>query len=364
MDIEACTLHIKDPRNEKNRVYSLDSLLFLVFSSVLSGYDSVDSIVEFGQLKLGWLQKYVHLPRVPSRETLRFLIACLKAEELIRGFEAFISLNNCRQNDIISIDGKSMRGTATNGAEALHVLSAWSKRSGITLCALASSGKKNEIKTVPKLLDNLQLKGATVSTDAMNCQRDIAAKIIAGGGDYVLPLKANQNALFEEVKAYEHKVNREQFEGCPHEVFEEVDKGHGRVEVRTYTHILLNDWVSKKSHWAGARSIVKVDRTRDTKGQKQQESSWYLSSLDINARHAAEAIRGHWEVENNLHWRLDVIFKEDAYRSNNCGLNMGIIKRFCMNLLTLNDTSKRRMKHKVMASAIDDDYRAKILLNG
>ena len=100
MDIEACTLHIKDPRNEKNRVYSLDSLLFLVFSSVLSGYDSVDSIVEFGQLKLGWLQKYVHLPRVPSRETLRFLIACLKAEELIRGFEAFI-LKKSVENGII-----------------------------------------------------------------------------------------------------------------------------------------------------------------------------------------------------------------------------------------------------------------------
>jgi len=321
-------------------------------------------MIEFGQIKLDWLQKYVHLPRIPSRETLRFLIACIKAEELIRGFEAFISSSDNTEGDIISVDGKSMRGTGTNNAEALHILSAWSKKSGITLCALASSGKKNEIKTVPKLLDKIQFKGATISTDAMNCQRDIAAKIIAGGGDYVLQLKANQSALFEEVKAYEHKVNREQFKGYSYEVFEEIDKGHGRVEIRTYTHILLNDWVSKKSNWEGARSIVKVDRTRDIKGQVQQERSWYLSSLDVNAYHVAEAIRGHWEVENNLHWRLDVIFKEDAYSSNNCALNMAMIKRFCMNLLTRNDTSKRRMKHKIMASAIDDDYRAKILLSG
>ena len=147
-------------------------------------------------------------------------------------------------------------------------------------------------------------------------------------------------------------------------MFEEIDKGHGRVETRTYTHILLDDWVSNKSNWEGARSIIKVDRTRDIKGQIQQETSWYLSSLEINAHHVAEAIRGHWQVENNLHWRLDVIFKEDAYSSNSCALTMAIIKRFCMNLLSRNDASKRRMKHKVMVSAIDDDYRAKILLSG
>ena len=113
------------------------------------------------------------------------------------------------------------------------------------------------------------------------------------------------------------------------------------MEVRRYTHILLNDWISKQSNWVGAQSIVKVDRTREFKGKKEQESSWYLSSLGINARHAAEAIRGHWEVENNLHWRLDVIFKEDAYSSNNRDFNMAIIKRFCMNLLTLNDPKFR-----------------------
>ena len=180
MNIKACTLHIEDPRGEKNRVYPLEGLLFLVFSSVLSGYDSVDSMIEFGRVKLDWLQKYVNLPRIPSRETLRFLIACIKAEELIQGFEAFISSRDSVQGDIISVDGKSMRGTGTSSGEALHILSAWSKKSGITLCALASSGKKNEIKTVPKLLDKIQFKGATISTDAMNCQRDIAAKIIAG----------------------------------------------------------------------------------------------------------------------------------------------------------------------------------------
>lgn len=361
MNLSACTSVTRDPRNKKNRLYPLDGLLLLIFSSVVSGYDSIDSMVEFGNTKLKWLNQYVKMPQIPCKETLRFLIASLKSEELIQGFQAFVSSNSAR-GDIISIDGKTMKGTQSSTEEALHILSAWSKNSGISLCALASSGKRNEIKTIPKLLDKIEIKGATISTDAMGCQRDIADKIIAGGGNYILQLKANQKTLFEEVKAFEHKAHREKYQNDEYAIFEEIDKGHGRLETRTYTHILLTDWVNKLSDWQGVRSVIKVDRTRDTKGKYQEETSWYLSSLELNVRHAAEVIRGHWQVENNLHWRLDVIFKDDSYTSNHCALNMAVIKRFCMNLLTKNDTSKRRMKHKVMVAAIDDDYRAKILL--
>ena len=365
MDIESCTIHITDPRNPKNQKHSLSSLLLITFSSVISGYDTPDSMVEFAKLKIDWLRQYVDIENVPCAETLRYFIACVKPNELIKGFEAFInSPELASENDIIAIDGKTMRGTRHGAFDALHMVSAWSKEQGITLAALESEGKSNEIKTIPKLLDLLDIKDATITTDAMGCQRDIAAKIHQGNADYVLQIKNNQKNLLQEIQAYHHKLERDGYEDIHHEMFEEIDKGHGRLEVRTYQHIELNDWVTGKEAWCGARSAVRVERSRTTQKGTSQEVAWYLSSLKVNAKYAAKAVRGHWEVENKLHWRLDVIFKEDACRSQSGALTMGVLKRFCMNLLTTKDTSKRRMKHKVMAAAIDDDYRSRMLFAG
>lgn len=363
MNVEACTKRITDPRKPKNRYYRLDSLIFLIFSAVISGYDTTESIVEFGRLKLNWLQKHVDLPRIPCRETLRFLLASLKADELIKGFEAFVAEHYTPSGDCISIDGKTMRGTGKNGVDALHVVSAWSGTAGLTLCALASEGKKNEIKTVPKVLDKINIEGAVVSLDAMGCQREISSRVIAGGGDYMLQIKGNQSALLEEVKAYEHRLIRENFKDCHHDTFEEFNKEHGRLESRKYTHFELSDWVSNKSKWEGAETIVRVERTREISGKSTTETSWYLSSLSVDAKKAAKSIRSHWSCENQLHWRLDVIFQEDKYSSNNCAFSMATIKRFCMNLIKSNDISRRYLKHKVMACAIDDDYRSQILLS-
>lgn len=362
LDIESCTLHITDPRHSKNQKYPFSSLMLIVFSSVISGYDTPDAMVEFAKLKQGWLQKYVTLETIPCIETLRYFIACIHPDQLIKGFQAFV--DSAVEGDIISIDGKTMRGTRNQAFEALHVVSAWSKAQGITLAALESKGKSNEIKTVPDLLELIDVKGATVTTDAMSCQRDIAAKIQAKGGDYVLQLKNNQANLLKEVEAYHHKLERDGYLDIKHEQFEEIDKGHGRVETRICHHIELNDWVSGRELWAGAQSIIRMERSRFTSKGETTEVAWYLSSLEIGAKHAATAVRGHWECENKLHWRLDVIFKEDECRLRTGALQMAILKRFCMNLLTMKDTSKRRMKHKVMAAAIDDEYREKMLFTG
>ncbi|MEJ2045376.1 MAG: ISAs1 family transposase [Reinekea sp.] len=172
-----------DPRDQKNQHYSLESLLLIIFASTISGYDPLDGTVEFAQLKLNWLNKYVDLKRVPCAETLRYFLACLSVDELIRGYQAFIQSDPTK--DVIAIDGKTMRGTARNGRDALYVLSAWSADQGISLGALASEGKSNEIKTIPKLLDTINIQGA------MGCQRSIAAKIRERQGDYALQVKAN-----------------------------------------------------------------------------------------------------------------------------------------------------------------------------
>lgn len=339
--------------------------MLIIFSSVVSGYDTPDSMVEFTKLKLDWLRQFVELKTVPCAETLRFLIACIRPDELIKGFQAFVDSSPAAvEGDIIALDGKTMRGTRNSTFDAIHVVSAWSRSQGITLAALESKGKSNEIKTVPELLDLIEIKGATVTTDAMSCQRAIAAKVRERQGDYVLQLKNNQANLLKEIQAYYHKLEREGYPATRHERFEEIDKGHGRLETRIYHHLELSDWVSGIDAWPGARSIIRVERNRRKVTGDSSEVAWYLSSLEIDAQHAATAVRGHWEVENKLHWRLDVIFKEDACRLQSGALTMAVLKRFCMNLLTIKDPSKRRLKHKVMAAAIDDQYRANILFAG
>ena len=282
---------------------------------------------------------------------------------LAGSFGVFIEDNDlASQGDSIAIDGKTMRGTKKGGGDAIHAISAWSNQHGITLAMLESEGKKNEIKTIPKVIDCLEPKGAIITTDAMGCQKEIAAKIVEKEGDYALQLKGNQGKLFEEVKAYHHVLERTEFDGVQYENFEEIDKGHGRLEVRKYTQFEITDWVSEAENWKSLNSIIKADRSRIIDGETRNETSWYISSLAINAERAAKAVRGHWGVENSLHWRLDVIFNDDecSLHSGSGAINMAIIKRICMNLLSKDDTVKR-LKHKVMAAAIDDSFREKVL---
>ena len=296
MNISSCTAHITDSRQAKNQKYSLESLVLIVFSSVISGDDSPNSMLEFAQLKKTWLQKYVELHTIPCAETLRFFIACLEPSELIKGFQAFV--HGATDDDFISIDGKTMRGTRNSIFEAIHVVSAWSSKHAITLAALESIDQSNEIKTIPKLLDIIDIKGATMTTDAMGCQRVIAQKIIDKKGDYALQVKGNQRTLNAEIQAFYHKNRREEFNAVKHEYFEEVTKGHGRIEQRIYHHVALTDWVKSTLKWAGAKTVIRVERKRITKEKESSEISWYLSSLDVDAKHAGHAVRRHWEVEN------------------------------------------------------------------
>jgi len=271
-----------------------------------------------------------------------------------------------RTGDSIAIDGKTMRGTARKGLSAVHMISAWSSRHGITLSAIESKGKKNEIETIPDVIDSLCVENATITIDAMGCQTEVAKKIIESKNDYVLQLKNNQKSLLEEVKAYHHKIEREKYIGVSWDVFEEIDKGHGRIEVRKYTQFEIGDWVECKTRWQKLVSAVKVDRIRIISNQETSETTWYISSLDVDAAACAKSIRSHWQTENPLHWRLDVVFHDDKYNlySANGAKNMAIIKRFCMNLLDqqeLNVGRKPTLKSKIMAAAIDDTFREKAL---
>ncbi len=356
---------INDPRNGKSQRYSLFELVLIVFSSVISGYDTPDQMREFASIKIDWLRKFAPYKfGTPCTETLRYLLCAINPSELVQCFQLFVSQIDKEQSkpDTISLDGKTMRGTGKTTEDALHMISAWSHNHGITLAALESKGKKNEIETLPQVVSMLGVENAIVTTDSMGCQKKVCASIIDSNNDYLLQIKDNQKCLLEEIKAYFHKIQREKFDGSHYQEFETVDKGHGRLEVRRYTHFELTDWIDKKSDWKSLCSAIMVERTREIQGVSNTETSWYISSLAVNAEIASRSIRAHWGVENNLHWWLDVIFKDD-----NCGLhsaagplNLSVIKRFCMNLLR-KDTSIKTMKNRVMACAIDDSFRERVL---
>jgi len=367
MIINQCTDGISDPRSTTNQIYSLEALILIVFSSVISGYDAVEEMVNFAELKLDWLKKWVDLKRAPSAETLRYFICAISPNQLTQCFSKFVELNNLKsERDCIPIDGKSMRSTDQANFDAIHVISAWSTEHGITLAALESKGKKNEIKTIPDVIEMVAVKNAIFSTDAMGCQKQIAEKAIESGNDYMLQIKDNQTNLLKEIQAYHHKLERDGYEPGSYDIHREVDKGHGRIEEREYLQFELTKWIDDFENWKGLKSAVMTRRKRIISGKETEEISWYISSLSIDALLAAKSIRSHWQVENPLHWRLDVIFREDQYSlySGNGAINMAIIKRFCMNLLKEAGPGTKRsrtFKSRILCSAVDDSYREKAL---
>lgn len=354
---------LEDPRSTKNRRYSTESLLLIIFSSVVSGYHTVDDMLAFADAQIEWLRKYVDLHRVPSYETLRFFLCCVKPDVLVSLFQDFISSQDLNHNrDVIAIDGKTMRGTANSKSSALHILSAWSTEHGLTLGMMESAGKKNEIKTIPDLVKSLNVKNAILTTDAMGCQKTIVKAIRESKNDYVLQVKGNQKTLLEDIKEmYEYGINSETFHLEKSE-FEQTEKGHGRIEQRKYTQFELNhDLISSLNEWQDLKTAIRVERTRIINGAETSQISWYISSLPLGAEQAAKAVRSHWGVENNLHWSLDVILREDDYRlySGFGPLNMAILKRFAKNLLE--KLPGKTLKRRIIGCALNDSIREQAL---
>ena len=267
------------------------------------------------------------------------------------------------KDDVISIDGKTIRGSGSQDSKrAIHVINTCPNEHGITLAALELRGKKNEIKTIPQVIDMLDVKGATMTTDAMGCQKEIAKKIVGSGNNYVLRLKKNQKNLLEQVKAYHHMLLKTKFKGIIYSECETIKKSHGRIQVRRYTHFELSDWVEGLDDWSKLTTGIHVERNRDIKDEIQKDEAWCVSSLSPDAETAEKAVRLHWGAENKLHWRLDVVFGDDKCQmlSGFGPPNMSVIKRFCMNMLE-KDKEKRPTKRKIMRAAITDEYREQML---
>lgn len=355
---------MKDPRrtNKGHHLYPLDEILFLCISGVISGMDDWTSITMFGRLKLSWLRQYLPYRRgIPSHDVLGKVFAVLDPVQFGECFRNWVnSMAEFTGGEVVAIDGKTICGSEDKvlGKSALHVVSAYASGNRLCLGQEVVAEKSNEITAIPSLLKLLTVKDCIITIDAMGCQKAIAGKIIEKEADYVLMVKDNQQELREQVE----KV----FSMNPKvEADITIDAGHGRIEQRTCQAIDNLTFLDDREDWPGLKSIAKVISKRIDKrsGKESTEIRYYISSLAAKPKIIGHAIRSHWAIENNLHWTLDMVFKEDSSlkKKGNSAINYNIIAKMALNIIERETESKSSKPQKRKRAALDDEFRSKLI---
>jgi len=349
---------VPDPRVDRSKDHDLVDLLVIALCTILVGGDSFSDMEEFAEVRLAWLKTFLRLRNgAPSHDTFNRVFQALDGRQLADRLSRWTqSVRTVLGGEVVALDGKTVRRALNRGEDFRVIVSAWATESGLLLGQRKVRNKSNEITVVPELLQALELAGCIVTADAMHCQKNIAKEIMEADADYVLALKGNQGTAFAEVKTFlDDALNRVQ----THLVFlETVDKGHGRLETRRYWQTEKIDWYADRGQWEGLRSVGMVESVREINGQRTVERRYYLSSLPADIQRFAKAVRGHWAIENQLHWVLDVVFGEDQSRARTqqAAENLAAMRRLAVNLLRKDIRSKRSIKGKLMRAAIDPDY--------
>lgn len=328
---------LRDPRVERTKRHALMDIVVIAILAVIAGADGWDDIELFGDARCAWLKTFLKLQSgVPCADTFRRVFAALDPEQFQRCLLAWMSeLADGLCGKLVAIDGKTARGSFGDGHGPLHLVSAWVAENSLVLAQIAVEDKSNEIVAIPRLVELLDLRGATVTIDAMGCQKAIAAAIVDKGADYVLALKDNHPTLHAEVAEFFADAEKSSWRDTPHSSDETADGGHGRVEVRRVWVSDAIDWLDPKGAWKGLRSIVMVERERTASGQTSSERAYYLTSRAANAASLGDIVRRHWSIENSLHWTLDVTFNEDRsrIRSKNGVQNFAALRKLALALL-------------------------------
>lgn len=267
--------------------------------------------------------------------------------------------------EFIALDGKTLRRSHDRKKQQhpLHLVSAWARKNQLVLGQIKTEGKSNEIQAMKTLLELIDIQKCVVTIDAMGCQKAIAKQIKEGGGDYILALKANQGALYERVKKLFNLAKELNYESMVFSKEETVDGDHGRIEVREYTVLPLMYGFQFKKYWQGLQSFIKVSTLREKNGKAGLENRYYISSLKPQAKQLSEGIRGHWSIENSLHWCLDVAFNEDQsrIRKGHAPENIATLRRFVLALLKAETTFKGGLRRKQLKALMDRDYLTLVL---
>jgi predicted transposase YbfD/YdcC len=371
---------IEDPRVARTRYHSLTDVLVIALLSSMAEGTGWEDMALYGSAHEQWLRQFLSLPNgIPGKDTFRRVISRIDPDALCAWMTQWMqTLADTAPGRLIPIDGKVLRHSFdhANQKSALHLVSAWAKDNQLTLGQVAVDEKSNEITAIPKLLEMIDIAGAVVSIDAMGCQTAIAEQIVEGKGDYVLAVKDNQPTLAQNCRetfsAY-HEDPESYPEATMH-VEQEEKKAHGRQEERTCIVIPLPEESAIKGQWKGAKALVQAMTFRDLgNGKRTDEVRYYVTSLTLCATMLAAYIRGHWSIENSLHWVMDVTFREDESRihKDHGAANVGCLRRMAAGILRQENRrqlakrgeSKRKlsMRQKRLLAAWDKDYMLEVL---
>lgn len=357
---------LDDPRRDRLKKYPVEEIFFLALIGVICGASSWRMISLIGEARLALLRNYFPYKNgIPSHQTIGRVFSLIKPGAFETTFGQFMQrIQGSTQGDIVAIDGKTVRGSGHNGSRPLHLLNVWAVKNGLTLAQRAVDEKTNEITVIPKVLADLNIQGAIVTVDALNCQKSIAEAVLVGGGDYVMTVKRNHPALFNRIDDHFHKSELSQ---SIHGFFETNEKAHGRIERRyCYSVNASKLGVEMTTEWPGIRSFGILVSEVQRKGKISSEVRYVISSLNSNAQRLAETARAHWNIENNLHWVLDVTFDEDAstIRKDHAPRNFATIRKLAHNLMNLHTTDKTTLPKKRVKALMSPDYLADILSCG
>jgi predicted transposase YbfD/YdcC len=352
---------LPDPRVERTRCHRLDDILVITLCAVICGADGFEEIERFAKARYEWLKRFLALPNgIPSHDTFNRVLAALDRRKFAECFGRWMA-DLCDQTGLraVAVDGKSCRAAADNTfSGCLHLVSAWAVENNLILGQVAVEDGSNEIAAIPELLQMLDLKGALVTIDAAGCQTEIVAQIRVQKGDYLVAVKGNQPALQQAVHAAFDRAGETSFSQC--RMLASVEEGHGRHEERYVTVIQNPEGLPKE--WPDVGAVVMVGREREVNGKNTSTTHYYITSLRVSAQRLAGYVRGHWGVENGLHWCLDVSFGEDANRTRdrNAGANLGVVRRVAASLLK-QDKGKGSIKAKRFGAALDEKYLERVL---
>ena len=360
--------NLNDPRVERTRKHPLINIVFIAVCGVLSGADSFAAIQEFGLDRRTWFARFLDLTNgVPSDDTFARVLARLDPGAFERCLLSWIqAVQEVTDHRLIAIDGKTLRGSydRRDGKAAIHMVSAWASENKLSLGQVVVDEKSNEITAIPELLRLLDVSGALVTIDAMGCQKEIADLIREGKGDYVLAVKQNQPTLYEQVEeAVGAGLEQDASDLDEHQT---VEVGHGRQETRTYVVFPAPETVDPDGAWRDLSAVgMAITESTDAQGRCRLEVRYYILSVLLSAARFAGAVRGHWSIENNLHWQLDVSFREDQcrVRTDNAPANLSVIRRFALGLLKRETSCRRGIETKRLKCAASDEYREKALFN-
>jgi predicted transposase YbfD/YdcC len=359
--------NLTDPRMERTKRHSLLDIIVLAVCATLGNADGWADIERFARAKIDFFRSFLDLPSgIPSHDTFGRVFARLEPAALMACIQQWLdALGAAVAGEVVAIDGKTLRGSFDRaaGQNPLHLVSAWACDARLTLGQVAVDAKSNEITAIPVLLELLDLKDCLVTIDAMGCQKAIAAAIRAREADYVLAVKDNQPDLHQTVHEAFMVHAEEDFSDPSLKRIKTVERSHGRQETREYFLAEAPHTLVRSGQWKDVRSIGMVTRLRVVNGEETDEIVYYVSSLPPKVKQFAKAVRGHWGIENRLHWSLDVTFAEDKsrVRKDHSPLNLGMLRRLALSILRKDTTIKDSLRGKRLRAGWDDEVLLKIV---